>query len=115
MKRAAISALALGLVLGVVLPALAHDGAHGKGTPTKMEGWVACECCGAQNANAAGKDCTIACHKSGKALVLVSGGKSYKLTDQKAALAHVGHEVVVTGTVGDDGTITVTSIETKKV
>ncbi len=38
-------------------------------------------------------------------------GKLYKLSDKEAALKHLGYEVVVTGTMTDDGGIQVASIE----
>ena len=66
--------------------------------------------CGKANANAGGKDCVLSCNKSGSPLVLASGDKLYPLSDQKTALAHVGHEVVVTGTVDAKGGIKVASI-----
>ena len=38
-------------------------------------------------------------------------GKTYNLSDQKLALANVGHEVAVTGTVDKDGNVAVAKIE----
>ncbi len=106
MRRVIALAGILALFAAATLPALAAEG-----TDRKLEGWIVCECCGARNANPDGKECTLACHKDGKSLVLYSGGRLYKLSDQKAALQHVGYEVVVKGTLAKDGTLRVTAIE----
>lgn len=67
--------------------------------PVKLEGWIVDSWCGKDNANAKGKDCALECHKKGADLVFFSDGKIYKLSDQKAAVAHVGHKVQAVGTV----------------
>ena len=41
---------------------------------------------------------------------LVADGKTYQISDQKAAFEHIGHEVVITGTLDKD-TIKVDKIE----
>jgi hypothetical protein len=91
-------------------PALAHEGQdHGK--EVALTGWIVDKDCGAKNAGAEHKDCILACNKKGAPLVLASGEKIYSLSDQKNAKEHVGHEVVVKGTVDDAGNVTVASIE----
>jgi hypothetical protein len=100
--------LALGFLLLAALPALSGD------ADVTLTGWITDACCGAKNANAEGKDCTIACNKNGMELMLHADGKNYKIDDQKAALKHVGHEVVVTGTMNED-VLQVASIKAAKV
>ena len=107
---AMVAAVTLALLaFGPALAGSGHD--HGKAEKAQLTGWIVDEKCGKGNANAASKDCVIACNKGGSPLVLAAGDKIYKLSDQKLALEHVGHAVVVTGTVGEDGTIQVGSIE----
>ena len=109
MKRNALLVIALAVVVGLALPALA-----GAAKDVKLVGWVSDSCCAAKNANAEGKSCILECHKNGSALVFFSDGKTYKLADEKAALDHVGHEVEVTGTGGDDGILKIASIAPTK-
>jgi type 1 fimbria pilin len=104
----------LAMTLAALVAALAFGPALAGGADTvELSGWIVDKSCGKANANAKGKDCILACNKSGSPLVLAAGDKLWALSDQKAALANVGHEVVVKGTAAD-GTITVTSIEKKK-
>jgi hypothetical protein len=110
MKRSVAWGIALALVIGIALPALAGD----TGKEVKLVGWVSDECCAAKNANAEGKACTLECHKKGSALVFYSDGKTYKVADQKQLLEHVGHEVMVTGMVVEDGMLKIASIEASK-
>lgn len=77
----------------------------------KLAGWITDEWCGAKNANADGAGCVKACAKQGAQLVLISEGKIYKLSDQKGALEHVGHKVLVTGTIEGKDRITIIAIE----
>jgi uncharacterized protein DUF5818 len=81
------------------------------GTEVSATGWITDKCCMAKNANKEGADCVKACAKQGAKLVFFTGEKSYVLADQKAALDHVGHEVQITGTVADDGSLKVTKIQ----
>ena len=67
-----------------------------------------------KNANADGASCARHCAKGGAQLVLFSEGKLYKLSDQATALAHVGHKVMVTGTLTEEGQVTVVKIEELK-
>ena len=54
--------------------------------------------------------CAQGCAKKGAALVLVSGGKVYKIDDQTKVADHAGHKVTVTGNVDGD-TIKVESVK----
>lgn len=106
MKRIASILTLVVLALGGVSPLLAADAAQ----PTTLRGWITDSYCGARNANAEGAACARECHKSGAALELIVDGKTYQLSDQKSALEHLGHEVLVTGVVDKD-TIRVAKIE----
>src|SRR5262245_31059545 len=79
--------------------ALAGDAAQ----PTVLTGWITDSYCGAKNANSDGQQCAKDCFGKGAKLELLADGRTYQISDQKAA-AHLGHEVVVTGTV-DKNTI----------
>ena len=114
MMRKISLALAVALVLAAALPTLAGEMAKDTGKDVKMTGWISDECCALKNANAEGKGCTIACHKNGSALVFVSDGKVYKVSDQKKALQNVGFEVEVTGNLAEDGMLKIASIEASK-
>jgi len=46
--------------------------------------------------------CAAACAKKGAALVFVSGGKVYQVSDQAKVQAHAGHKVTITGKVDGD-------------
>ena|SRR6185436_4526618 len=98
------------LALGLGLAAFAGDaGAQ----PTAVKGWITDSYCGAKNANEAGATCARDCYKKGAKLELVADGKTYQLSDQKAAFEHIGHEVVITGSIDKD-TIKVEKIEAAK-
>lgn len=103
MKRALI-ALA---VAALLVPGIAAAGS--------WTGWVTDEHCGANGAKAAHASCAKKCAKDGAKLVFYNTAdeKLYKLDNQKLAEEHVGHEVVVNGSVDGD-TIKVESIEAKK-
>lgn len=100
------------LILGLALTAAAFA-ADAVAGPTTMKGWITDSFCGAKNANAAGASCAKDCYKKGATLELVADGKTYQISDQKAAAEHIGHEVVVTGTLDKD-TIKVVRIEAAK-
>ncbi len=110
MKRLISLVSVMGLVLAMTASAFAGDAAA---KPTTMKGWITDSFCGAKNANAAGAQCAKDCYKKGAKLELVADGKTYQISDQKAAAEHIGHEVVITGTVDQD-TIKVDKIETAK-
>lgn len=74
-------------------------------------GWITDEHCGAKGASEGHKSCALKCADGGAALVLYNAADEqiYKLDDQDAAKAHVGHKVKVVGTKDGDA-IKVTSI-----
>ena len=103
--------IALGSVLACVLAVSGVAfGADTAAQPAAVKGWITDSFCGAKNANAAGATCARDCYKKGAKLELVADGKTYQLSDQKAAFEHIGHEVVITGTIDKD-TIKVDKIE----
>jgi hypothetical protein len=106
MKRLFSLGSIMAIVIALGAPAFAADAPQ-----TTLKGWIADSYCGAKNANAAGAQCTRDCAAKGAKLVLVSDGKTYNLSDQKAALANVGYEVAVTGTLDKDGNVAVAKIE----
>src|SRR5262245_13997882 len=109
MKRSIPFIACLVLGIGLAAPAFSADPA----SPTSVKGWITDSFCGAKNANAEGAECARACYKKGAQLELVADGKTYQISDQKAAFEHIGHEVVVTGTLDKD-TIKVEKIEAAK-
>jgi hypothetical protein len=110
MKRLLTAGSILVLLTAATGLAMAADAAA---KTTSMTGWITDSYCGAKNANAAGAACAKDCYKNGAKLELVAGGKTYQISDQKAAAEHIGHEVVVTGTIDND-TINVVKIEAAK-
>jgi hypothetical protein len=110
MKRPMAFVSALAIVLGLAAAALAADAGA---KPTAMKGWITDSYCGAKNANQEGATCARDCYKKGAKLELIADGKTYQLSDQKAAFEHIGHEVVITGTLDKD-TIKVEKIEAAK-
>jgi len=96
------------LALGLALSGAAFAGEAAM--PTAVKGWITDSYCGAKNANAEGAGCAKDCYKKGAKLELVADGKTYQISDQKAAFEHIGHEVVITGTLEKD-TIKVDKIE----
>lgn len=75
------------------------------------KGWITDSSCGAKAANAEHADCAKKCAEGGAKLVLYvkETQKLYHLSDQAAALANLGHAVVVTGALEGDA-IKVTKI-----
>ena len=66
------------------------------------------------NKSVSDRECALACAGKGAQLVLVSGGRVYKLTNHDADLkVHAGHNVSLTGDVTGE-TIRVTKIEMAK-
>ena len=110
MKRLISLGSVLALVLALTASAFAADAAA---QPTSMKGWIVDSFCGAKNANADGQGCAKDCYKKRAKLELVADGKTYQISDQKAAADHIGHEVVITGTLDKD-TIKVSKIEAAK-
>src|SRR5262249_21652872 len=64
-------------------------------------GYISDAACATKKTAAAESDahagCAQGCAKKGGALMLVSGGKAYKIDDQAKVQDHVGHKVTVTG------------------
>ena len=109
MKRPIFSGSVLALALALSGAAFAADATQ----PTSVKGWITDSFCGAKNANEAGAKCAKDCYKNGAKLELVADGKIYQISDQKAAFEHIGHEVVITGTLEND-TIKVEKIQPAK-
>jgi len=79
-------------------------------------GWITDEHCGAKGNSAEHKSCAMKCAKEHNAALVFYNNedkKIYKLSDQKAAMDNIGHEVTVTGE-AKDGVITVSKIEPTK-
>lgn len=74
-------------------------------------GWITDSGCGAKGAGAEHADCAKKCAEGGAKLVLYvkETQKLYHLSDQAAAMANLGHAVVVTGSLEGDA-IKVTKI-----
>ena len=105
-----------GVVALIVVGTLAYAGEAAKAeNATTWTGWITDEACGAKNANAEGKACALKCHEKGSKLMLYTDAEKtlVGLDNQDEAVKHVGHPVVVTGTI-ENGTIKVTKIEEKK-
>ena len=95
--------ISMGSVLALAIAATgAVFAADAAAQPTTMKGWITDSFCGAKNANEAGATCARDCYKKGAKLELVADGKTYQISDQKAAFEHIGHEVVITGTFDKD-------------
>lgn len=81
----------------------------------EMTGYISDASCGARNANnsAASAECARACVKGGADPVFVSDKdqKVYKIADKQKVMAHVGHHVVLNGSVAGD-IVTVASLKT---
>ena len=109
MKKILSVAIVTALALAIALPAVA-----GETKEVKLTGYITDEWCGAKNANAGGVGCAKACAKKGSAMALFADGKLYILSDKEKALDHLGYEVVVTGTIGEENKLEVKSIEKVK-
>jgi hypothetical protein len=110
MKQTIVSGTVLALAVALSGAVYAADAAA---QPTSVKGWITDSFCGAANANEAGAKCARDCYKKGAKLELIADGKTYQISDQKAAFEHIGHEVVITGTLDKD-TIKVEKIEPAK-
>jgi hypothetical protein len=106
LRRCILKKLALGFPL--VLSLLAFSA-----TAAEMTGYISDAKC-AKNVAKVESDghagCAAACAKKGEALVFVSGGKVYKVSDQSKVQDHVGHKVTITGNVDGD-TLTVENVK----
>ena len=100
MKRRVLAYL---LATVVVAPMLA-----GPRTLVRLDGWIVDSYCGAKNAHAEAAEDTLACHKKGAKLILITAdGTSYALDDQERALQHVGKQVKLFGLVDADRNLNV--------
>jgi hypothetical protein len=75
-------------------------------------GVISDEHCGAKHAamTADDKTCVDKCAQGGAAAVFVAGDKVYKIDNQDAVKAHMGHKVTITGTMKGD-TVHVDSVK----
>jgi hypothetical protein len=111
-KRTVLTALVAAALLAFAPAILAGGQEKAEETWT---GWITDESCGAKNANAEGKGCTLSCYKNGAALVLYvkADDKLYHLDKQDLAAENVGHQVQVTGVL-EEGKIKVAEIKKKE-
>ena len=103
LRRFTLTSFALLLLVGMPLQA------------ADWTGWITDEHCAAKGASEGHKGCALKCADGGAALVFYNPAdeKVYKLSDQAAAKANVGHKVKVVGTLEGE-TITVESISEVK-
>jgi hypothetical protein len=101
-----ITLLLCALLALAALPVAVHAAAG------EWTGWITDEQCAAKGAKDEHKGCAEKCYGSGEALVFYhpGDGKLYKLDKQELAKEHLGHEVVVKGSVEGDA-IKVAAIE----
>jgi hypothetical protein len=109
--RKTLAVMTVLLLTLVALPALA-----GEMKAESWTGWITDSHCGAKGANAEhGKDCVESCTKGGAGKVVFYNNadqKLYEIDKTADALEHIGHEVVVTGSLAD-GKIQVEKIAKK--
>jgi len=98
MRKTSLLLCSLVLALAAALPVAVHAAAG------EWTGWITDEQCGAKGAKAEHKGCAEKCLGNGEALVFYSPAdeKLYKLDNQDLAKEHLGHEVVVKGSVEGD-------------
>ena len=105
MRRCILKKLALGFL---VLSLLAFSAAAAEMTGYISDAKCAKDVAKVESDGHAG--CAAACAKKGEALVFVSDGKVYKVSDQSKVQDHIGHKVTITGNVDGD-TLTVESVK----
>ena len=78
----------------------------------ELKGTISDAKCGKAHADASEKamKCVNACVKGGQAAVLVVGDKVYKIADTSKVQEHLGHKVIVNGSVSGD-TVTIDSVK----
>ena len=107
LRRLALKKLAVAFVL--VLSLFAINAAAGEWT-----GYISDAACATKKTAAAESDghagCAQGCAKKGGALMLVSGGKAYKIDDESKVKDHVGHKVTITGKMDGD-TVKIESVK----
>ena len=108
LRRVMLTSFVLLLLVGLPLQAGGQDTGH-------WTGWITDEHCAAKGASEGHKSCALKCADGGAALVFYNPAdeKVYKLSDQAAAKAHIGHKVTVDGKLEGE-TITVESISEAK-
>ena len=114
MKKSIVGAL-------VVVSSLLAYQSHPAAAPETWTGQIGDSMCGVTHQSMGAqkmgdRECTEMCVKAGAQHVFITGGKVFKIADQKdkALALHAGHTVLLTGEMKDD-TITVTKIEMPKV
>lgn len=108
MRRSAKSPVTLALAaLLLALPALAGQ----TGKPVELTGYIADHWCEKSKPEEPCVDCAMTCSEEDADVVIYANGKLYRLDDRKEAAKHIGHKVVVKGTVDQDDRVTVKSIE----
>ena len=108
MRRTAKIPVAAALALLLVVPAFAGQ----TGKLVELTGYITAEWCEKANAEAAcTDDCAITCSEKDSEVVIYSNGKRYRLDDRGEAVKHIGHKVVVRGTVDKNDVVKVKSIE----
>ena len=106
-KKIVSTLIAVALVAALTAPAIAGDEAK----QVELTGYITDEWCGAANANSRGAGCARDCAEKGSELAIYAEGKMYRLSNKKLALQHLGYEVVVRGTVDEEGVVKVQTIE----
>ena len=99
MKRQAIIFVFLAAMI-VALPAAAKSK-----TLIRLEGWIVDSYCKDKNAHVEGVEDTLACHKKGAKLLLIStDGTTYTISikNEERALENLGRQVMVLGQVDAD-------------
>lgn len=100
-------------ILVAAIPTIAGDAEAKAGQEVQLTGYFTDEWCGAANANEKGAGCAKACAKKGSAMAILADGKMYKVNDEdkQTAVDNVGQEVVVNGTILEDGTLKIGKVE----
>jgi hypothetical protein len=108
-------------IAGVAIAVLVFvNGSFVIGAPQTWTGQIGDSMCGAKHKpmgtmKMADRECVEMCVKAGAQYVFITGGKVFKIADQKdkALALHAGHTVLLTGELKGD-TITVSKIDMPK-
>jgi hypothetical protein len=95
----------LALLLALPAPAAQSD------KPVELTGYITDHWCDKSKAEAPCVDCEITCSEETADVVIYADGKLYRLDDREEAVKHIGHKVVVKGTVDGNDVVKVKSIE----
>jgi hypothetical protein len=106
-RRAAQIPLFAVLALLLALPAPAGP----KDRPVELTGYITDHWCDKSKAEEPCVDCEITCSDEDADVVIYADGKLYRLDDREKAVKHIGHKVVVRGTVDGNDVVKVESIE----